>query len=130
MSDEKNGIADAGRKDDHAALFQVAHGAPANVRLGHLVHEHGAHHPALHVALFQRVLQGDGVDDGGEHAHAVGAHPVHLPGLLLHAAEDVASAHHDADLHAQGVNIGEFAGNFRDFFGIEAKAARPCQRLT
>ena len=117
-------------KIDHAALFQVAHGAAADVRLGDLVHEYGAHHPALHVALFQRVLQGDGVDDRGKHAHVVAAHPVHLPGLLFHAAEEIPATHHQADFDAQGMNLGQLAGNLGHFIGVQAKAALASERLS
>jgi hypothetical protein len=63
-------------------------------------------------------------------AHAVGADAVHLPGLSLDAAENVASAHHNAYFNAQIVNFGNFAGNLRHFFGVKTKATRPCQRLT
>ena len=58
------------------------------------------------------------------------AHAVHLLGLLRHAAEEVAAAHHHADLHAQGVNFGNFAGNFGHFVGVQPEAARPGQRLS
>ena len=126
----EEGIADAGGEDDDAALFEVAHGAAANVRLGHLVHEDGAHHPAGDAALLERVLHGDGVDDRGEHAHVVGADAVHLLGLLGDAAEEVASADDDADLDAQRVDIDDFAGDFGDLAGIEAEAARAGQYLT
>ena len=108
----------------------MAHGAPANVWLGQLIHENGTHHAALYAALFKRVLQSDGVDHGGEHAHAVGAHAIHLPGLSFDAAENVTSAHHNSNFHAQGVNFSQLAGNLRHFFRINAETARPCQRLT
>ena len=108
----------------------MPHGAPPDVWLGNLVHEHRRHHPALHPALFQRVLQRDGVDHRGEHAHVVGAHPVHLLGLLFHAAEEIPAAHHDADFHTQSVDFRDLTGNLRHFIGIQTKAAVPGQRLS
>ena len=108
----------------------MADGPPANIRLGQLVHEHGAHHPALHAAFFNGVLQRNGVDDRGQHAHAVGAHTVHLPGLLLHAAKEVAPAHHDADFDAKCVNLDDFIGNPGHLVGVKAEAPIPGQCLT
>ena len=105
-------------------------GAAADVRLGELIHEDGAHDAALNVAFFEGVLQGDGVDDGGEHAHGVGADPIHFAGLAFDAAKDVASANDDAQFDAELVNFCQFAGNFRDFFSVEAESARTCQRFT
>ena len=79
--------------------------------------------------MLQGVLQGDGVDDRSQHAHVVGAHAVHLFGLLGHAAEKVASAHHDADFNAQCMHVDKFAGNLSDLAGIQAEAARAGQHL-
>src|ERR1039458_6566813 len=126
----EEGIADTRCEDHHAALFQVAYGAAANVRLGDLIHEDSAHHTALDAALFQCILHGDGVDDRREHAHVVSGHAVHLLGLLGHAAEDVASPPDYADFHAQRVHIDDLAGNLGDLGGVQAEAARAGQHLT
>ncbi len=119
----EEGVADAGGEDDHAAFLEVAHGAAANVGLGDLIHEDRGHDPALHAALFKRVLQGDGVDDGGEHAHVVGADAVHFAGLLGHSAEDVASADDDGDLDAEFVDVGNFRCGFGHFFCVQTESA-------
>ena len=58
-------------------------------------------HAGTDVAAFERVLEGEGVDDGGEHAHVVGG-PVHVLGLVGDAAEDVAAADDDGDLDVPG----------------------------
>ena len=108
----------------------MPHRAPPDVRLCNLVHEHRGHHPALHSALFESILQGDGVDHRGQHAHVVRAHAVHLLGLLLYAAEEVPAAHHQADFHAQCMNLRELAGNLGHLFGIQAKAALARKSLT
>src|ERR1017187_383076 len=96
----EKGITNAGGEDDDATLFEMAHRASTKVGLGNLIHENGGHHAALHIALFESVLQRDRVDDGGEHAHIVGAHPVHLFGLLSHAAKDVTTADDDGNFDA------------------------------
>ena len=49
---------------------------------------------------FQGVAQGEGVHDGGEHAHVVAGDPVHAAGLTADAAEQVAAADDYAGLHA------------------------------
>ncbi len=108
----------------------MADGPAANVRLRHLVHEHGAHHAALHAALLDCVLHGDGIDNRGKHAHVIGAYPVHFLGLLSHAAEDVAASHNHANLHAQMMHIHNLVGNRGYLVGVQAKAARPGQYLT
>ncbi len=89
----------AGEHHD-AALLQVPYGAASDERLGHLVHLDGAHHAGEDVLLFQSVLQGQGIDDRGEHAHVVGGYAVHLLGLLGNATKEVAAANHDGDFNA------------------------------
>ena len=53
---------------------------PADVRLGDGFHAHGGQQPRLAVEAFEGVLQGQAVEDGGQHAHVVGG------GLLDDAA--------------------------------------------
>ena len=53
-------------------LFQMPAGAAADVGLGDAVHVDGGHHARFAAERFQGVLQGQGVDDGGQHAHVVG----------------------------------------------------------
>ena len=67
----KEGIGGAGGEDDDAAFFEMAHGAAADIGLTDLRHLDGRHDAGLDALFFERVLQGQGVDDGGEHAHMV-----------------------------------------------------------
>jgi hypothetical protein len=101
----------------------VAHGAAANVGLRDLVHLDGRHDAAEEPELFDGVLQRDGVDHGGQHAHVVGRDPIHIDGLLGDAAKEVAPAHNDADLAAQGMHGGNLCGYFVDKDGIDAETA-------
>ena len=117
----EEGVAGAGGEDDDAAFLEVAHGAAADVGLGDLVHLDGGHDAAVEAELLDGVLKGDGVDDGGEHAHVVGGDAVHVDGLLGDAAEEVASADDDGYFAAEGVNGGDFSGNFVDEDGINAE---------
>ena len=103
-------------------LLEMAHGAAADVGLGDLVHLDGGHDAAEEAELFDGVLERDGVDDGGEHAHVVGGDAVHVDGLLGDSAEEVSAADDDADLAAEGVDGGDFGGYFVDEDGVDAEA--------
>ncbi len=87
-------------------------------------------HARVHALLFQRILQRQRIDHRRQHAHVIGGDPVHVLGLLRYAAEKVSSAHHDRQLHAQLVNVGQFGGNFVDASRLHAKALIGRQRLT
>ena len=50
----------------------------------------------------QRGLHRERIHDGGQHADIVGLGALHAGGGARYAAEDVAAADHDADLHAHG----------------------------
>ena len=58
--------------------------------------------PRLAVEAFQGVLQGQAVEDGGQHAHVVGGGLLDdlAAGAELGAAQDVAAADDDGQLHA------------------------------
>ena len=60
-----------------------------------------------HAEALEGVLQGQAVDDGGEHAHVVGGRLLDdlAAGGELGAAEDVAAADDDGQLHAAVVTI-------------------------
>ena len=58
----EEGVTGAGGEDDDAALFEVAHGAAADVGLGDFVHLDGGHDAAVEPQLFDGVLEGYRVD--------------------------------------------------------------------
>ena len=118
----EEGVAGASGEDDDATLFEVAHGAAADVRFGDLVHFDGRHDAAEETELFDGVLKGDGVDDSGQHAHVIGGDAVHVDGLLGDAAEEISSSDDDAYLAAEGVNCSDFSGDFVDEDGVDTKA--------
>src|SRR5690606_22395771 len=94
-------VAGAGGEDRDAALLQVPDGATADVVLAHVVDLDRTQHAHARAGLLQRVLHGERVDDGGQHAHLVAGHPVHAAGRQARAAEDVAAADDHADLGAR-----------------------------
>ena len=59
----------------------------------------------------------------------VGRNAVHILRLFRHAAKKIASAHDDRQLHAHGMNIGDFRGDFVDPCDIDPEAAVGGQRL-
>ncbi len=82
-------------------------GPAADVRLGHLMHLDGGHHARGHAGLFERVLQRQRVDHGGQHAHVIRRHAIHVHGRRRHAAKEIAAAHHQPDLHAGAGDFGD-----------------------
>ena len=91
-------IAGAGRENDDAILLQMAHGAAADVVLAHLVDADGGHHARVQPEALERVLHGERVHHGGEHAHVVAGDAIHAGAREARAAEDVAAADDDGDL--------------------------------
>ena len=68
--------------------------------------------------LLERILHGQAVDDGGEHAHVIAGGAIHALRAGGHAAEDVAAANDDADFDAEALNLcdvcGDAGGDVRD----------------
>src|SRR5699024_9775489 len=116
----EEGVAGTGGEDGDPALFQVADGAAADVVLAHVVDFQGAHDPDVAAELFQGGLHGQGVDDGGQHAHVVAGDPVHAVGGQAGAAEDVAAADDQGDLGAGLLGFHDLAGKAADDLGVDA----------
>ena len=71
--------------------------------------------------LLERVLQRQGVDDRGQHAHVVGGGAVHAAGAGRQAAEDVAAADDDGRLDAEALNLADVARDARGDRRIDAE---------
>jgi hypothetical protein len=116
--------AGAGAEDDDAALLEVPFGTTGDVRLGDLGHGDGGLHARLGTGLLEEVLQGEGVHDGAEHAHVVGAAAVHAALGEFRAAEEVAAADDDGDLDGLG-RFGDLPREAADDVGVDAEASGP-----
>jgi hypothetical protein len=81
-------------------------------------------------ALLEGVLQGEGVDHRRQHAHVVALRAVHARARALEAAEDVASADDDADLHAEPVQLGDLGGDALQGLGRMPKPPSSPQRAS
>jgi hypothetical protein len=55
----------------------MTRGPSTDVGLGHLSHLYGRLHPGGLTELLKGVLQGQGVDDRGQHAHVIGLGAIH-----------------------------------------------------
>ena len=110
-------------------LLEVADGAPADVRLGDLVHRDRGHDPGRDTRPLERVLERQAVHDRREHADVVAGRPVHATRRRGQAAEDVAAADDDPDLDAEAVDLGDLAGDERADRRVDAVLTVPEQRL-
>ena len=105
-------------------------GATPDVRLGDLVHADRRLHASGLIHLFQRILQGEGVDDGAQHAHVVGRHPIHSAFAGGVAANDVAATHHDGELRVMGaLDAHDVGGDVIDDVGIDTEGGFPSEAL-
>ena len=115
-------VAGAGDEQGDASLLEVTDRASADVRLGDLVHRDRGHDPGRDAGPLEGVLERQAVHDGREHPDVVARGPVHPPCRRGEAAEDVAAADDDPDLHAKAMDLGDLARDER--------AERPDRRRT
>ena len=108
----------------------MANGTAADVRLGDLGHRQGREHARLRPAPLQRILDGERVEHGGEHAGVVAGCAVHPLGGRSHAAVDVARADDDPDLDAHRLDADDLLGDLGDRGGIDPELTVAHQRLT
>ena len=94
----KERVARAAAENDDPALFQMADGTVANIRLGNLLHRDCRLHPDRHLKLLQSICKRQRIHHGGEHPHVVRARAVHLAAGT--ATPEIAAADHQADLDA------------------------------
>src|SRR5207302_328874 len=93
-------IAGARREDDHTLLFQVSDRAPADVGFGQLAHFDGGLNAGDRALFLERVLQGERVEHGGQHAHVIGRGPLHAAVGGVDPPVDVPPADDQRDLDA------------------------------
>ncbi len=79
-------------------------------------------HAGVNVHFFESVLNGQRVDNRGEHTHMVGRNAVKAFSTGFDSPKYVSAANHNRDLHAQVVDILDFGGNARNHVGIDTEA--------
>ena len=94
-------------------------GAQGDVGLGDLSHGDGCLDAGGHPRLLDEVLKGQGVHDGSQHAHVVGAGAIHAPRRELGAAEEVPASDDDGDLDSRAYGIGDLTGGVGDDIGVQ-----------
>ena len=117
------GVPRPGRENEHSPLLEVALRASANVRLRDLADFDRRHDARRNARFFKGVLQREGVDDGGEHAHVVGLGAVHPDAGPFEAAEDVPTADDDAYLDAEGVDLRQLDRCRAHHGGLDSESA-------
>jgi len=113
----------AGGEDHHASFFEMAKGPTANEGLCDVFHLDRGHHAGLDAGLLECVLEGERVDDGGEHAHVVGrvaVHPAFAGGGG--APPDVAAADDDGQLQRGRDDLLDLLGEMAGHSGREVVA--------
>ena len=128
ISGEKR-VAGAGREDDHATLFQVAHRATADVVLAHFVDTDRRHHARVHVHLFERILHRQRVHDSGQHAHLIGRDAIHTGACQAGAAENIAAANDHRQLNAQRLHLTQFGRDAFEHQRVDTVIAAAQQRF-
>ena len=98
----------------------MAHGAATDVVLAHLVDADRRHDARVHPQALQRILHGECVHDGGEHAHVVGGHAVHAGARQARTAKDIAPADDHGDLHFHLPDILQLASDALDDGRVDA----------
>ncbi len=86
-------------------------------------------HARENAVALKAVLQRQRVHDRCQHADVVGLRAVHALGATRQAAEDVAAAHNDGELHAVMHDFGDFVGQGIDDLRVDAVTQIACERF-
>ena len=97
----EKGVSGSGGENDDAAFFQMADGPQADKGFADAVHADGRKNARRLAQAFHGFAQGQGVDDGGEHAHVIGGGAFDVAVLGKGgSADEIPAADHDRQLHA------------------------------
>jgi len=110
--------------------FEMADGLEPDVRLGDLVDRERSLHPRFEPGGLELRAQRERVDDHREHAHVVRRRAVDPVLRGIRAAQPVATAEDDADLHAEGVDLADLLGEVGGVLRRDAELPVPEERLT
>ena len=82
------------------------------------------HHARRLAHRFHRFLEGDGVEDGGEHAHVVGGGAGDVAFFAEgRAADEISAADDDGELDAGFADVHQLAGDAVELIALDARAA-------
>ena len=95
----EEGMSCAGGKDHDSSFLQVTQGTTANERFCHILHLDSGQDSGLDSCMLKGVLEGEGVDHGGQHTHVVGRVAVHLTFVGRRGASpNITASDHDTEL--------------------------------
>lgn len=120
----EEGVAGAGAEDDDAAFFEVTDGAAEDEGFGDGGEVDGGEYACGLAEFFEHFFDGECVDGGAEHAHAVcgGLRDEAILGECG-AADDVATADDDGDLDASLSGCEDFSADGLEFVSVNAASA-------
>jgi tRNA dimethylallyltransferase len=95
------GVARTCRKNHDTFLFQMPHGAAADIGLADLIHRNGRDDAGKDAQLFQRRLHRQRIHYGGQHSHIVGGRALHPLRTSCKAAKDIAATDDHTNLNPQ-----------------------------
>src|SRR6185295_5770761 len=109
----KERIPGPGCEYDNAAFFEMANRAAAYERLSYFAHFDRAHHSSESAVLFERILQRNRIEHGGQHPHVIGRGSIESLCRKRQPAKDVSRAN----------NYGYFDSSSRTSFTSPAMRA-------
>src|SRR5690554_5871366 len=110
------GIACTAAQDHHAPLFEVADGAPADIRLGNCMHLDRRLYPGHQAHAFHRVHQSQRIDHGGKHAHIICGCAIHPAVQSTASTPQVAGPDHNRHIDS---HLMDFFHAFGDVFCLQ-----------
>ena len=120
-------IARTSGENDHGASGQKLEGFAAVEEFANRFHADGGHHHGIDSLLVECILHGKAVHHGAEHSHSIALGTVHAASGSGNAANEVAAANHESDLHT----LLDDGCNFRSHVGednvIDAVALFACE---
>ena len=120
-------VARTGGEDDHGARGEELQSLAAVEEFTDRFHADGGHHHGIHTLLVERVLHGEAVHHGAEHAHGITLGAVHAAGRSGNSADEVAAADHERDLHALLDDGGDFGRHVGENLVVDTVALFACE---
>ncbi len=121
----EEGVACSCGEDDNAAFFEMADGAASDEGFGDGADVEGGHDPGGNPEGDKFFFEGEGVDDGSEHAHVVGGGLLDVAGFgEFGAPDDVSASDDDGDLGSGACCVFDFFGDGGEFLCGDPEGAR------
>ena len=83
----------------------MANSATTDVRLSDLAHFYSALYAGGYTQIFQSIGQGQGVNNGSQHAHVVGSCSIHALVIAAQATPNIAAAIYHSNLNTMLYNL-------------------------